>query len=179
MGDGTVTISTFHQKCLPLLPLVYVYFLLLTISNISPSLPHFPYRSGVWEQQHHLHLQRSGDELQRGGHRGVCQPDVSGQRRAGQFLREPRPGRGQWDGSVLPEQPEVTRRLHFPEHLAGRDTASPGSGGGAAAGKVKRDQWLFLSSVQWSSQSVRLSKMTRFVGYCTLNMFASKLHFNN
>ncbi|XP_029955457.1 tumor necrosis factor receptor superfamily member 11A isoform X2 [Salarias fasciatus] len=35
--------------------------------------------SGVWESQHHLHLQRSGDELQRGRHRGLRQPDVSRQ----------------------------------------------------------------------------------------------------
>lgn len=42
--------------------LVFMCFRLLIIS--SPFYI-FLFRSGVWEPQHHLHLQRSGDELQR------------------------------------------------------------------------------------------------------------------
>lgn len=120
---------------LSLLPLTY---LSLTYRNL------FPFRSGVREPQHHLHLQWSGDELQRWCHCCLRQPDISRQRRGGPGRRlwEPRPGRGQRDHPVFPELPEVTRGLCFPQHLARRDTASPGSDGEAATAQVKSNRWL-------------------------------------
>lgn len=92
--NGVPSLSLLPLTCLP-----------FTYRNL------FPFRSGVWEPQHHLHLQWSGDELQRRCHRRLRQPDVSRQRRGGPGRRlwEPRPGRGQRDRPVFPELPEVTR----------------------------------------------------------------------
>lgn len=113
----------FFSQCWSI---IYMFF---------PAFSILPLRPGTGEPQHHLHLQRSGDELQRRCRRRLRQPDVSRRRRGrpGRHLRKPRARGGQRD----PEQPEVTRRLHFPQHLARRDTTSTGSDGGAASEKVK------------------------------------------
>lgn len=117
-------------------------------------------RPSSGEPQHHVHLQRSGDELQRRRRRRLRQPDVSGQRRwrPGRCLREPRSGRGQWDGSILPE---LTRGLQFPRCLAKRDTASARSDGVAADEKVISDHWLFYFPVQIFSSLSYKSKHVR------------------
>lgn len=112
----------------------------------------FLFRSGVGEPQRHLHLQWSGDELQRRCHRCVCQPVVLGQWWGGEggCLREPYPGRGQWGNNSLPGQPEVTRGFHLPHRSVERDSASSRGDGGAGTGEVKGFVCLWSAQIQWS-----------------------------